>query len=155
MTKDNKDKIIEIVSKYGFEEIPCSIPKNDFQYFKRNIYFKIYEISPKLFYFLRDRVSPIKFLKERPDGSLFYSIKENGVTKYEICIEKHPMMSTYLGETTLSIIENKKNIDDAQAQTINRSYSSDSELVDNLDKDIQNFPELKGKKRKFFLDQLC
>jgi len=53
----NKKKIIEIVSKYGFEEVPCAIPKNNFQYFKIGIYFKIYEISPKLFYFLRN--SPI------------------------------------------------------------------------------------------------
>jgi len=90
----NKKKIIEIVSKYGFEEVPCAIPKNNFQYFKIGIYFKIYEISPKLFYFLRDKVSPIKF-------------------------------------------------------------SSEDELINNLDKNIQNFPELKGKKRKFLLDQLC
>ena len=35
------------------------------------------------------------------------------------------------------------------------NYSSEDELINNLDKDIQNFPELKGKKRKFLLDQLC
>jgi len=141
----NKKKIIEIVSKYGFEEVPCAIPKNNFQYFKREIYFKIYEISPKLFYFLRDKVSPIKFLKDRPDGSLFYSIKENGSTIYEMSIENHPFNGF-----SISIGSNSEN-----HQFFNMNYSSEDELINNLDKEIQNFPELKGKKRKFLLDQLC
>lgn len=141
----NKKKIIEIVSKYGFEEVSCAIPKNNFQYFKRGIYFKIYEISPKLFYFLRDKVSPIKFLKDRPDGSLFYSIKENGSTIYEMSIENHPFNGF-----SISIGSNSET-----HQFFNMNYSSEDELINNLDKDIQNFPELKGKKRKFLLDQLC
>ena len=149
MTKDNKEKIIEIVSKYGFKEVPCAIPKNNFQYFKRQIYFKIYEISPKLFYFLRDKVSPIKFLKDRPDGSLFYSIKENGSTIYEMSIENNPPNHPFNG-FSISIGSNSEN-----HQLFNMNYSSESELIDNLDKDIQNFPELKSKKRKFLLDQLC
>ena len=145
----NKKKIIEIVSKYGFEEVPCAIPKNNFQYFKRGIYFKIYEISPKLFYFLRDKVSPIKFLKDRPDGSLFYSIKENGSTIYEMSIEKHPLRHGPNG-FSISIGSNSET-----HQFFNMNYSSEDELINNLDKNIQNFPELKGKKRKFLLDQLC
>ena len=49
---------------YGFEITPCSIPRSGFQYFKRNFYIWIYrKVSEKLFYFLRDKVSPIKYLE--------------------------------------------------------------------------------------------
>lgn len=150
MTKDSKEKIIEIVSKYGFQEVPCSIPKNNFQYFKRGIYFKIYEISPKLFYFLRDKVSPIKFLKDRPDGSLFFSIKENGITTYELGISGHPFAGLATGvRYSISIGSNHSKM------IYSIEYFSEADIINNLDKDIQNFPELKGKKRKFLLDQLC
>lgn len=64
---------------YEFEVVPCSIPSSEFQYIKRNFYIWIMNnISKKLFFFLRDKVSPIKFLKERPDGS--------------ICLEKGHLM---------------------------------------------------------------
>lgn len=67
------EQIVEyIVNTYEFEVVPCSIPANEFQYIKRNFYLWIKDsISEKLFYFLRDKVSPIKFLNERPDGSIW------------------------------------------------------------------------------------
>lgn len=65
--------IIEhIKSVYGFEITPCSIPRSNFQILKRNFYIFIQRnISDKLFYFIRDKISPIKFLKVRPNGSIF------------------------------------------------------------------------------------
>jgi hypothetical protein len=67
------EQIVEyIVNTYEFEVVPCSIPASEFQYIKRNFYIWIKNrISEKLFYFLRDKVSPIKFLKERPDGTIW------------------------------------------------------------------------------------
>jgi hypothetical protein len=61
-----------IGNTYEFEIVPCSIPASDLQYIKRNFYIWIMNsVSKKLFYFLRDKVSPIKFLNERPDGSVW------------------------------------------------------------------------------------
>ena len=61
-----------IKDTYEFEIVPCSIPASEFQYIKRNFYIWIMNsVSKKLFYFLRDKVSPIKFLKERPDGTIW------------------------------------------------------------------------------------
>ncbi len=61
-----------IENAYDFEIVPCSIPASELQYIKRNFYIWIMNsVSKKLFYFLRDKVSPIIFLKERPDGSIW------------------------------------------------------------------------------------
>jgi hypothetical protein len=137
-----KEEIFKVVSRYGFKEVPCSIPKNNFQYLKRSFYFKIHSISPKLFYFLRDKVSPIKFLDERPDGSLFYSIKENGKTIHELCIEKHPFYGT-----SISI--------GGTSTGIGGGIVSDEEFLNVLDKFIQTIPDLKSRKRNILLNQIC
>jgi hypothetical protein len=137
-----KEEIFKVVSRYGFKEVPCSIPKNNFQYLKRSFYFKVHRISPKLFYFLRDKVSPIKFLDERPDGSLFYSIKENGKTIHELCIEKHPFYGT-----SISIGGNSTGIGDG--------IVSHEEFLNVLDKFIQTIPDLKSRKRNILLNQIC
>lgn len=61
-----------IENTYDFEIVPCSIPASEFQYIKRNFYIWIMNsVSKKLFYFLRDKASSIKFLKERPDGTIW------------------------------------------------------------------------------------
>lgn len=80
---------MEEIRKYllylGFEEVPCRIPKNKTQIFKRHIYLFIKNYSNKLFDFLL-KVSPIKFLKERPNKSIWFSFYDNGkiVTEIEI-----------------------------------------------------------------------
>ena len=137
-----KEGIFKVVSRYGFKEVTCSIPKNNFQYLKRSFYFKVHSISPKLFYFLRDKVSPIKFLDERPDGSLFYSIKENGKTIHELCIEKHHFYGT-----SISIGDIYTGIGDGLV--------SDEEFLNELDKFIQTIPDLKSRKRNLLLNQIC
>ncbi len=68
------DSVINhIKNVYGFELVSPSIPRNEFQLLKRNFYlFILNNVSEKLFYFLRDKVSPIKFMLERPDGEIWF-----------------------------------------------------------------------------------
>jgi hypothetical protein len=76
-----------IENTYEFEITPCSIPASDFQYIKRNFYIWIMNsVSKKLFYFLRDKVSPIKFLEERPDGTIWLRkrMSDNKLCEIEI-----------------------------------------------------------------------
>jgi hypothetical protein len=76
-----------IENTYEFEITPCSIPASEFQYIKRNFYIWIMNsVSKKLFYFLRDKVSPIKFLEERPDGTIWLRkrMSDNKLCEIEI-----------------------------------------------------------------------
>lgn len=84
--------IIEHIRKvYGLELVPCSIPRSQFQYFKRYFYLFIHnKVSQKLFYFLRDKVSPIKFLDERPKGEIWFR-KRNSEGKVSIEVEIKPL----------------------------------------------------------------
>lgn len=126
------------LSKYGFIETPCSIPKNKFQFFKRYMYLRIYEKSPKLFYFLRDRVSPIKFLSERPDGSLWFSIKgSDGSELYSLFIDRW---------------DNRIIVGVNNTETI---IPLGDDMVEVLDEFLQTFPELKSKYRNYRISQLC
>lgn len=87
------NKIIEhITSVYGFELVTPSIPRNEFQYFKRAVYLFIKDkISEKLFYLLRDKVSSIKFLSVRPDGEIWFR-KRFSVERGALCeIEIRPI----------------------------------------------------------------
>jgi hypothetical protein len=84
--------VIEHIEKvYGLELVPCSIPRSQFQYFKRSFYLFIHnKVSKKLFYFLRDKVSPIKFLDERPKGEIWFR-KRNSEGKVSIEVEIKPL----------------------------------------------------------------
>lgn len=84
--------VIEHIQKiYGFEVVPCSIPRDNFQYFKRHIYLFIHnKISKNLFFFLRDKVSPIKYLDERPKGEIWFR-KRNSEGKVSIEVEIKPI----------------------------------------------------------------
>jgi len=84
--------VIEHIEKvYGFEVVPCSIPRNNFQYFKRGIYILIHnKISKKLFFFLRDKVSSIKYLDERPNKELWFR-KRNSEGRVSIEVEICPI----------------------------------------------------------------
>lgn len=84
-----------ILDTFDFEVIPCSIPRSDFQYFKRNFYIFIHNnISKKLFFFLRDKISPIKYLDERPNGEIWL-VKRNMGNRihYEVEISPKPVES--------------------------------------------------------------
>lgn len=78
---------------YGMKVAPCGIPKNEFQRLKRNFYIWIKSVfGDKLFFFLRDRVSPIKFLEQRPDGSVWFLRRnESGKINYELCLMPVPI----------------------------------------------------------------
>ena len=84
--------VIEYIQKvYGMELVPCSIPRSQFQYFKRSFYLFIHnKISKRLFFFLRDKVSPIKFLDERPKGEIWFR-KRNSEGKVSIEVEIKPL----------------------------------------------------------------
>lgn len=86
-----------IVDTYEFELTPCSVPRSEFQYLKRNFYiFIMKKVSEKLFFFLRDKISPIKYLKERPDGSIWLRKRgENGRIFYEVEIRPIPTEATF------------------------------------------------------------
>jgi len=73
-----------LIKAYGFELIPCTIPRDEFQSIKRDFYFFVYsKMNRRLFYFL-NKLSPIKYLDVRPNGEIFMVKKENGIVKYEI-----------------------------------------------------------------------
>jgi hypothetical protein len=136
------------LSKYGFVETPCSIPKNRFQFFKRFIYLKIYDKSPKLFYFLRDRVSPIKFLSERPDGSLWFSIKDSdGSELYSLFIDRWGKLNQLdqFIQTDIRVGVNNHEV----------IIPLGEKMIESLDKFLQTFPELKSKYRNYRLNQIC
>lgn len=84
------DKIVNHIKEvYGFELVSPSIPRNEFQRLKRNFYlFILSSVSEKLFYFLRDKVSPIKFKLERPDGEIWmrkrFSVESGSLCEIEI-----------------------------------------------------------------------
>lgn len=80
-------KIINYLTDfYGFEKLKTSIPKNEFEYLKRNFYlFILNKISDKLFYFLRE-VSPIKYLENHPHGSLYFNKRVDNQI-YELIID--------------------------------------------------------------------
>lgn len=83
---------------YGFETVPCSIPRNSFQYLKRNVYLWIYnKVSQKLFFFLRDKVSPIKYLNERPEKEIWFRYRgDSGRVEFEIEVKPiQPDISIY------------------------------------------------------------
>jgi hypothetical protein len=92
-----------IIDTYEFEITPCSIPRSNFQYFKRSFYIFIYnKISPKLFYFLRDKISSIKYLNKRPDGSIWLSKRdEYNKLVYEVEIKPyHTEATIYITDTS-------------------------------------------------------
>ena len=79
--------IIEHIEKvYDFKIVPCSIPRDNFQRLKRAFYiFVLNKVSEKLFYFLRDKVSPIKYLKIRPDREIWLKKRlDRGLCEIEI-----------------------------------------------------------------------
>lgn len=86
-----------IVDTYEFEFTPCSLPRSEFQYLKRDFYiFIMRKVSEKLFFFLRDKVSTIKYLDERPDGSIWLRKRdENGRIFYEVEIRPVLTSSTF------------------------------------------------------------
>lgn len=93
-----------IEDTYDFKFVPCSIPRNDFQYSKRNLYiFILRKVSKKFFYFLK-KVSPIKYIKERPDGRLWYQKRgEDGRVSVELeIVPLPPEVFMYATDTTQS-----------------------------------------------------
>jgi hypothetical protein len=103
--------VIEHIQKvYGFELVPCSIPRSRFQYFKRNFYLFIHnKISKRLFFFLRDKVSPIRYLDERPNGEIWFRNSEGRISiEFEIT-PIPPEACFYIGNRNISFSLNHIN----------------------------------------------
>jgi len=159
----NKDQYKDFLSKYGFEEVPCSIPKNNFEYFKRDIYLKIREKNEKAFFFLQ-KIWPIKFLKERPNGDLYFSIKEDGRKIWELCIEKFGRINTLdeFSQTGIKItlcsnynkVRKGKSMVISQEVYIEEVIELDENIFSNFSKILQNYPDLKGRNRNYLLEKL-
>lgn len=74
-----------IVDVYGFEITPCSIPSSGFQYLKRDFYIFLMDCKlNRLSFFLRNKVSSIKFLKERPNGSFWLRKRMGTLCEIEV-----------------------------------------------------------------------
>jgi len=160
----NLEMYKEFLSKYGFEEIPCSIPKDYFEYAKRFVYLKIREKNEKIFFFLQ-KFWPIKFLKERPNGDLYFSIKEDGRSLWELCIENFGRVNTLdeFSQTGIKIvlgsnfnrIRRGKSMVIIQDVYIEEVIELDENLFSNFTNILQTFPDLKGRNRNYLLEKLC
>lgn len=84
--------IDHIERAYKLELVPCSIPRDQFQYLKRNFYIFVFEkVSKKLFYFLK-KISPVRFLNKRTDGEIwFYKRNSEGRILIKIVIRPIPI----------------------------------------------------------------
>ena len=160
----NKDQYKNFLLKYGFEEVPCSIPKNYFEYAKRFVYLKIREKNEKTFFFLQ-KFWPIKFLKERPNGDLYFSVKEDGRSIWELCIEKFGRVNTLdeFSQTGIKITlgsnynrkRKGKSMVISQDVYIEEILSLDENLLSNFAKILQTYPDLKGRNRNYLLEKIC
>ena len=149
-----------IENTYDFEFVPCAIPRNEYQYSKRNFYLYIKGKSEKLFYFLRDKVSPIKYLKERPDGSLSYQKRgEDGRISVELIIEPcPPEVFIYVTDTTKTFqisLEDQnykfKLYNGGNITTFPFNYNCGEQMIDNH---FTKINELKSKLRNHKLNIL-
>ncbi len=75
-------EVSDYLISLGFDIQPCSIPLNRNQELKRNLLLMVMSKSKRLFYFLR-KISPIKYLPERHDKSIWFIYRDGGIT-YEI-----------------------------------------------------------------------
>jgi hypothetical protein len=81
-----------LIKNYGFEETPCTIPSDDWEYNKMNVYVFTRRVSLMLFKLLL-MISPIKRLVSRPDGSIWLKkYLELGLCEIEL---KDPSMFTH------------------------------------------------------------
>lgn len=84
-----------IDSNFGFELTPCSIPANDFQEFKRDLYLLISDKLGFRIMSLFRAISPIKFLSDRPGGEVWLKHKDSGI---EVQIKPIPPEASIYGD---------------------------------------------------------
>ena len=144
--------IDHLVKVYGFEPVPCSIPRNGFQYFKRTVYlFILSKISKRLFYFLRDKVSDIKYLDKRPTGEIWLHKRLGGKLSYELEIKPLlPQVSIYTTDTKGIFRPNIKsnfkvkvypNLSDVECKTFPMNPDTG---IKSMDLHLSDFPDLKS-----------
>jgi hypothetical protein len=140
-----KYKISEyLVDIYGLERQPCSIPKNKFESNKMDFYLWVNKyISSHLFYFIRDKISPIKYLKESLDGYIGLILRnDKGVLINEILIRKHYYIDTDSEYYTLMIYDLSGSVQ--SYEILENNYK---EMIDNFLSMINTFAPMVREKR--------
>jgi hypothetical protein len=84
-------EVIDYIKSLGFVEQPCSLPLDDFNAFKGEIYSHIKDKYPKVYKFL-SKISPVKYRKVRLDWALWFK-----KDKYEICMKPMKGFNSYDG----------------------------------------------------------
>lgn len=149
---------------YGFEIAPCSIPRSGFQYLKRNFYIWIHrKVSEKLFYFLRDKVSPIKYLNERPGKEIWFLYRgESGRIEFEIEVKPiSPDISIYTTDVK-GIFKPDINGDNFKVKVYpdlsdceHRTFPMNTKTgIKSIDTHLSDFPVLKQKLRESKLSNI-
>lgn len=148
---------------YGFEMVPCSIPSNHFQYLKRNFYLWVKnKISVRLFYFLRDKVSPIRYLDERPNKEIWLKYRPNDRTECEIEISPIPIESSIYVSDSKGISKPDINGDNFSV-TIRHSYGEFGHMpflmnsntgIECINAHLSDLPVFKQKLREYRLNNI-
>lgn len=161
----NLSKVIKhLESVYGFEIAPCSIPRSGFQYLKRNFYIWIHrKVSEKLFYFLRDKVSPIKYLHERPGKEIWFLYRgETGRIEFEIEVKPIPVDISIYTTDVKSIFKPDINGDNYKVKIYpdlsdceHRTFPMNLKTgIKSIDAHLSDFPVLKQKLRESKLSNI-
>jgi hypothetical protein len=139
------EKIINHIENiYGFQLVPY-IPKNQFQLFKRNFYiFILRNISERLFYFLRDKFSPIIFKDGRPDGEVW--MKRKFETLYEV--EIAPILNRNYFKVTLYYSCN------FDGSTLKSFLIGSNKIIECIDSNFSSIPELRKILREHKLKEI-
>lgn len=154
--------VVEHITKvYGFELVSPSIPRNLFQHIKRDFYlFILYKVSERLFYFLRE-VSPIKFILERPDKSIWFRKRIYGKTISELeIIPIPPEQAIYNNyKHPLKIINGEGNFRVRFYHNNPNDYKDNFQIslydaTGGIDSYFSEIPELKALLRDYKLDIL-
>jgi len=158
-----------LVKLYGFEKYPCLVAKNYSQSFKRSIYIIIKDrISEKLCNFLM-KVSPIKYLDERPDKSIWleYKTGEKGLIEIQI-IPIDPEKAIYTTDTKgifkpglnnykVKIYTDQDAMQDLADDSVQivKTFPMNLETgIQSIDAHLSDFPMLKTKLRESKLNSI-
>jgi len=88
-------EVIDYLTGLGFEIQPCSVPLNDKEYFKRDLFVMIGRKSNFLFRLLR-KWFPIKYKSEREDKSIWFILRDEITRKSIYEIELKPSSDEHI-----------------------------------------------------------
>jgi len=99
----SKEEIIKHIKSYGLVRQPVNIPLNNFEYMKHSLYFFINDLFEKdkynrsvRVYHKLNKIYPVKFLNERPDGEEYFQLRnKNNDLILEIVLYPNRMKNIY------------------------------------------------------------